>query len=155
MRMIYVAAIIGLFGASPTLAQDKAPEFAASLKAEALKAFNNLEVTANVSIHNCHLAGDLILMQIRLGLPSRVGINFDCIQTGKSSVSAKYSEIRAKLAGDKDALLALNDYAASVLAVFDDLLPRDQEREREYASRIAAIETDLRRKASLVRLQLQ
>ena len=130
MRMIRVLAIIGVVITSPILAQETSPEFTAALKAEALKTFDSLEATADHEMYRCQLAGRIIFLGISLRMQTTPNVNWDCIQIGKSSISTKYTEIKAKVAADKDALSALNDYAASLLAVFDDLRPRDQERER-------------------------
>jgi len=154
MRIIHMLAIIGAIIASPSLAQEKSPEFTASLKAEALKAFDNMAATATENMNSCRLQGKLDFVYLSLG-NTPLGGDPPCVQIGKSSVSAKYAEMKAKIVGDKDALSALNDYAATLLAVFDDLRPRNHEREREYENRLDGIETDLRRKANLIRLQLQ
>lgn len=116
--------------------------------------FASMDLAVNHELERCELAGKLIFLRVSLGISESGGINWDCIAKGKSIVSGAYRDIKGQLA-DKDALTVLNDYAATALAAFDEVQPRQGEREREYIARVGTLRGELRRKANLFKLQLQ
>ena len=119
----------------------------ASAKAEALQAFEALQSAADEQLQRCRQAARAVFLQ--------EDVNWDCMQAGKAAVSGRYAEVKGRVAGDQGIVAALEDYAASALTAFDDLRPRSLEVEAGYEARVAAVQSDLRRKANIVRLRMQ
>jgi hypothetical protein len=119
----------------------------ASAKAEALQAFESLQGAADAQFERCREAARTVFLQ--------GDANWDCMQSGKMAVSGRYAEVKGRVAGDQGIVAALEDYAASALTAFDDLRPRNLELAAGYEARVGALQSDLRRKANIVRLRMQ
>jgi hypothetical protein len=76
------------------------------------------------------------------------------IKESKDSFSESYVAIRARLAGNKEATEALNDYASSVLVAYDVSALRTGDTPATYDRRAAELETELSTKAELFRHRL-
>ena len=119
----------------------------ASAKAEALQGFEALQGAADAQFERCREAARAVFLQ--------GDASWDCMQAGKAAVSGRYAEVKGKVAGDQGIVAALEDYAASALTAFDDLRPRSLEHEAGYEARVGTMQSDLRRKANIVRLRMQ
>lgn len=119
----------------------------ASAKAEALQAFEALQGAAGAQFERCRQAARALFLQ--------GDANWDCMQMGKAAVSEKYADVKGRVAGDQGIVAALEDYAASALTAFDDLRPRSLEREADYEARVGGVQSDLRKRANIVRLRMQ
>jgi hypothetical protein len=77
------------------------------------------------------------------------------IRESKESFSESYVAIRTRLAGgSKESMQALNDYASSVLAAYDESAIRTGETQATYDRRTADLESELSAKAEAFRQRL-
>jgi hypothetical protein len=77
------------------------------------------------------------------------------IRESKQSFSESYVSVRARLAdGNKEATDALNDYASSVLAAYDESAVRVGETQATYDRRATDLESELAMKANMFKRRL-
>lgn len=119
--------------------------------------FQDLVASVNGSILICSMSARIILLGVSMGKvdPDRSAEQQSCIEKAKSKLQVKYTGLKPAMKDNKDAVDALNDYVATALSVFDDLRPRTGESSEErYGYRIDAAQSDLTKKANVVKLQL-
>lgn len=119
--------------------------------------FQELAASVDGSILICSMSARIALIGESMGKfdPNRSAEQKSCTEKEKSKLQAKYTEFKPAIKDNKDAIAALNDYVATALSIFDDLQPRTGEKnEQRYGYRIDAAQSELTKKANVVKLQL-
>lgn len=102
----------------------------------------------------CKMKGSTILINDSLDEPTKYSELRSSITDYKAEFTSSYKVVKLSLENNKDALSALNDYAALVLASYDDLNIRTGESNKNYSYRLADLERTINTKASFLMLQL-
>lgn len=121
------------------------------------KLFNSLTAVADMDIFTCSMQARNVLLGISLGKynPEASDKLGGCIEDAKAKAQTRYGQVKGSIKGNKEAMSAVNDYAASLFSLLDDLRPRTGETsEQRYGYRIDAAESDLKKKANFTKLQL-
>lgn len=159
LLLLIVAMSSGALADSGTSDATAKPEQATvtSAKKSPADLFKSLTARADMDIFSCRMQAQTSLLRMSMGQYDSGASSAltKCVEAGQSNVQAQYATLRAAIKDNKEAMLVVNDYVASLMALFDDLQLRSGEsNERRYAARIEAAESELKKKGNLAKLQL-